>query len=406
MRSGRLIIALLFIAFLGGCASRRCVSDADCDAMPHYCELVQPQPLIPDLSLVPPLDSIAFDPRTYCNLPEAEAQCLAAGNASLAKLLEGEAEALAAQPQEILHRRRSRECLQEVLQLQAAHERNRAAAAALQLHFRLAEAEGGAANIKLRLTEVAELLHDVQRLQAAGVDSTLSQATVEAQQTDLVHKQVDLEVTIEDMNHQLANLLGTEPPPGTRFWPTVDLKVDPTVPDLDTACHIALQQRADLAAIERASTCDLSAMRTMLRQSGVGLGVSPAKCLAMLHFFTKHRERDVREDQLATTLDDQRRTLGHDLARAISSIETRLAQIGLSQHRRELLQRQLERVEKKRQIDPAAGFEARKARLDVLAADQDVLHDVIEWKLATLKLRELQGDLAIQCGYATTVECE
>ena len=64
------------------------------------------------------------------------------------------------------------------------------------------------------------------------------------------------------------------------------------------------------------------------------------------------------------------------------------------------MQRQHERLLQKKQLDGAAIFEARKARLDVLAAEQDLLHDVIEWKLAVVKLREAQEELAIECGFS------
>jgi hypothetical protein len=41
-----------------------------------------------------------------------------------------------------------------------------------------------------------------------------------------------------------------------------------------------------------------------------------------------------------------------------------------------------------------------KARLEVLAVEQDLLHDVIEWKLAVARLKAAQGLLAVECGYA------
>src|SRR4029079_18267385 len=81
--------------------------------------------------------------RNYCNLPEKEAQCLAAMNAPNARLLEQEADAVPAQPTGH-HRRDSSAATEETLQLQAAHERNRNASAALQLLYRIAAPEKGA----------------------------------------------------------------------------------------------------------------------------------------------------------------------------------------------------------------------------------------------------------------------
>ena len=372
------------------------------------CQVVSRQAIVPDVSAVAPRSTVSFSDRQYCNLPECDAQCLAATHAVLANLLEQEAEALVTQPHGLHCSRNSQQCLQQVLWLQAAHERNRAAAAALQIFLRLAEAEAGSDNLRLRLQEVDQLLSDVQRLHAAGVESALSRPTVEAQQLELVHKQIDLEATIEELNQQLVTLIGAEPPPESRLWPAADLKVDPAVPSVETAQSIALQQRADLAAARTAADCDLNSMRAILGQTSPGLGLSPpgSKALLMLHFLAKQREGDLRSEQLQAAADEQERTIRHDVARAVTTMEARLAQIGLSRQRLEALQRQVERLHQKRQVDAKAFFEGRQAKLEVLAAEQDLLHDVIEWKIAVVKLRELQGELAIDCGFTAAIDCE
>jgi len=396
----RWLLGLLLLAALAaaGCASRRCCTQTGCrHAVVLDCQRVQPQAISPDVSAVSPRSSAEFDESLYCNLPERDAQCLAGTTAPLAKLLEQEADALACQSQG-LHQSRS-QCTQRILYLQATHERNRNAAAALQLFLRLTEAEAGAANVRERLAEVGRLLADVQRLQAAGIESTLSQSSVEAQQLALIHKQVDLEATIEDLNHQLVNLLGVEPL-DSRLWPAADLKVDVAVPSVAEAQQLALRQRCDLAALREAACCDVEVMRTLLGQANGGLGLSPScQALAALHLLARQCEGDIRSEQLTAAADEQARTLSNDVARAVATIEARLVQIGLSRRRLEALEAQHARLEKKREIEAAAVFEARKARLDVLAGEQDLLHDVIEWKLAVVHLRELQEELARECGF-------
>jgi hypothetical protein len=393
---GSLLLAALSAA---GCASRRCCTQANCRGpVVLDCQQVQRQAISPDVSAIPPRSSVTFEEPLYCNLLERDAQCLAATTAPLAKLLEQEADALACQPHGLHHS--NSQCTQRILYLQAAHERNRNAAAALQLFLRLTEAEAGAANLRERLEEVGRLLADVERLQAAGVESTLSKSSVEAQQLELIHKQVDLEATIEDLNHQLVNLLGIEPL-DSRLWPAADLKVDAAVPSVDEAQQLALRQRCDLAALRLAACCDVEVMRTLLGQANAGLGLSPScQALAALHLLANQCEGDIRSEQLSATAAEQERTLSIDVARAIATIEARLMQIGLSRRRLEALEAQHARLEKKREIEATAAFEARKARLDVLAGEQDLLHDVIEWKLAVVRLRELQGELARECGFA------
>src|SRR3954452_20667170 len=78
-----------------GCAWRQCCPGMPCAGPATLdCQEVERQTITPDVSAVPPRSSVTFDQRRYCHLPECEAQCLAASNAPLARLLEQEAEAL------------------------------------------------------------------------------------------------------------------------------------------------------------------------------------------------------------------------------------------------------------------------------------------------------------------------
>ncbi len=407
-------IGLLLLATLlaDGCATCRDCVDC-CREAPATldCHVVTRGSLAPDLTAIPPRSNLLFndDARTYCNLPEVKAQCLAATNAALARSLEQEAAALAAQPRGLHHKTDSTERNRAILHLQATHERNRAAASAMQLYLRLAEAEGGAANARLRALELNRLMTDIERLQAAGVQAAVSLTTTQSQNTELLHKQVELEVNIEQLNHQLVVLLGAEPPPDTRLWPDADLAVENDIPHTGEALEIALRQRTDLCAMRLAAGGDsLDMARAMLSQSGTGLGLTLGPCalIAALHPRAGKEEAAIRQQQMYEAIAEQERILAHDIAQAVATLEARVVQIGLSRHRVELLQQQHERMEKKKQIDPAAGFETRKAKLDLLAAEQDLLHDVIEWKLAVVRLKELQGELAIECGFLAALDCK
>jgi outer membrane protein TolC len=220
-----------------------------------------------------------------------------------------------------------------VLRLQAAHERNRAASAVLVALLRLAEAEGGAANLRLRVGEVSQTLEDVRRLQMAGLPAPLTQAEALAQQLELSHKLAELELTIEQLNRQLVQLLGAEPPPGAWLWAAVDLRVIPSVPQADEAQNIALMQRADLAALRRASGASgresLALAPALLGQANAGLGLGSSRCslLALLHLRARADETSIRQEQLSAALADQERSVRREVAEALATLETRLTQI-------------------------------------------------------------------------------
>lgn len=408
------LLALLFaLSLAGGCAvGGRCETCAPCPApLILQCRPVARGEIAVGLANVPARDAFAFnDQLPYCAVSELDAQCLAATNASLARSLEQEAAAIGAQNKGG-HHGPDVAAQQQILYLQATHERNRAAAHAMQLYLRLAEAEGGVHNARHRSLEVNQMVSDVQRLQAAGLQPPVSLSTVQAQQLELVHKQVDLEALIDQLNHQLVKLLGAEPPPFTRLWPEADLTVNPAIPPVAESQQIALAQRADLCALRVAASVNdpknLDISRALLAQSGVGLGLAMNPCaslLAVFHHKARREEAGIRQAQLASTLADQERQARHDVAEAISTLQARVVQIGLSRRRLELLENQHQRLEKSRPVEVGAGFEAHKARIDALAGQQDLLHDVVEWKLALLKLQEAQGALAIQCGFTAALQ--
>src|SRR5437016_2844346 len=147
---------LLLAELAAGCAARQCQPEPSPLSAPVLldCRETVRTALVPDVALVAGRESLpATEPvPRYCNLTEREAQCLAATSAPYARLLEQEAEAVAAQHGR--HGTGGGQATQDVLLLQATHERNRAASASLQALLRLAEAEAGGANLRRRLDEV------------------------------------------------------------------------------------------------------------------------------------------------------------------------------------------------------------------------------------------------------------
>jgi hypothetical protein len=386
----------------GGCARNRACCQPSCPpaSVQLDCQQVERKPLVVDLSR---LDNRPRPPAThpYCNLTERDAQCLAAVNAPNARLLEHEADAVAVQPVGH-HRADGNQATEESLRLQAVHERNRNASAAVQLLLKIAEAENGADSVRRQINEAKDTLADLRRLQIAGLDLPLSVPQTEGQHLEAEHKLADIELTLDLLNEQLTMLLGGELPAGARHWPDVNLQVDPAVPPLEEAQGIALAQRADLAALRvAAGGGSTAAMRAVLGLSGAGLGVSSGACglCSVIHFRAAADEAAARGDQLQSAISDKQRSIRHEVAQAIATIDARLNQVVISQRRVESLRQHVDNLRQTSGNVAGASFEVRRARVAVLSAEQDVFHDVIEWKIAVVKLREAQGQLAIDCGY-------
>ena len=403
MRACWHIAVMLLLGMLaGGCAKDRACCESGCYTPPTVldCQPVERRPLLADLSLLanrpqPP------GPHAYCNLTEHDAQCRAALHAPNARLLELEADAIAAQAGGH-HRSADASTTERALRLQAIHERNRNASAAAQLLLRIAAAENGADSLRRQLTEAEQTLADLKRLQIAGLPQPLSVPQTEAQRYEVEHKLGEVELTIDQLNSQLAMLLGGELPPGSRFWPDVNLQVDPAVPPLEEVQSLAVAQRADLAALRvgTSSGGSATAARALLGQTaGLGLSLSSCQLLSLLHFRAAADEAATRSDQLHSSLADKQQSVRNEVAQAILQIDARLNQIATSRQRVDSLRQHQENLQRSAADMANASFEIRRARLAVLAAEQDVFSDVIEWKVAAVKLREAEGALAVECGY-------
>jgi hypothetical protein len=336
----------------------------------------------------------------YCNLPEKEAQCLAAMYSPQARLLEQEART---QEAAVSHHK-SGSITAEALRLQAVHERNRNASAALQLLYRIAGTETAADNTRRQLNEVRATLVDLGRLERAGMEVPLSVSETEANQADVLHKIGELELAIDLLNEQLANLMGVDLAPGSRFWPDIRLEVDPAVPALEEAQMTALAQRADLAALR----LGWLGLPEGLSQLGSAKPKHP-----LLHPRAKHEQEAIRQEQTDSAVADKERSIRHEVAQAVATLQARLNQIALAEQRLELLREHREAMRKKQESGvrnqesaerPTTAFDLRKATLAVLAAEQDLFHDVIEWKVAVAKLKEAEGELAIECGYTAVFD--
>jgi outer membrane protein TolC len=248
------------------------------------------------------------------------------------------------------------------------------------------------------------------------LDLPLSPPEIEAQRAEVEHKLGELELTIDALNEQLANLLGVELAPGTRFWPDIGLQVDPNVPVVEEVQMTALAQRADLAALRvAAGSGGVESMRTMLGQTGAGLGLATGGCklLSLLHFRATGDEAAIREEQLQGAVADKERAIRNEVAQAVATIQARLNLIVIAQQRlehtrdhREAVRRKMEAplVSGSADVRPTTAFDVRKATLTALVAQQDLFQDVIEWKVAVAKLKEAEGELAIECGYLDVFE--
>lgn len=401
----RLLAIALALAALGGCASRNHCNTSLADSTRVFdCRPTNRESLRPDVSAVlgtdtaPPIAAKA----KFCALAEHSVQCLAAASSTTANLLVQEADAQTiGRPAHSY----SSELTSQILRLEAIHRRNAAAAAALETFLRLAEAEGGADNLERREQVIQSMLVNIGHLHERGMLSPVSKSDVESQRIELEHRRAELRSTIQRLNSQLKDLLGVAIADDTRFWPEARLTVTIAKPEPGHAVAVALANRADLAAARLAAKTSgpegvLAARAVIQLTSGLALPPPTSGLARLTQVHSARLEEPFRSRQMAELLTDRDRAAKNETRQAVSVVETRLVQIGLTNRRLELAKERLKSSEQQQRISADVPLNVQHARLDVLAVEQDLLHDVIEWKLAVAKLKEAQGLLAVECGYA------
>jgi hypothetical protein len=343
----------------------------------------------------------------YLKCRAEDCKCGAAAHAAVAALLDVERELAATGAQEHCGKKSCAAALAvDLLRLRARDERNRAAALALEAFYRLLDAETARDALSDSLAEVRRSLDHFAQLKSRGLHLDTDDRPLRQQQRDLLERQVELESSVVHVTGQLKLLLGIDPCDRSPIWPEADLTVAVQAIDADTAVSVGLSKRADLTIL-RLLVCKLDvetlpAARRALQQVDMSLGSQGAQLQAvalLLHPAESQGEVEARCRQLQRLLDERQRMAAEQILTAVTTVHAQLRQVALSKDTRDQCRLRLDQLAEKRSAGPANPSELSTARLEAIHANRDLVHQIIEWKIAQVKLKEAQGWLAVECGY-------
>jgi len=299
-----------------------------------------------------------------------------------------------------------------VLAFGAQEDRNRAAAAALEAFYLLAEAEFGSDMTRQALEESQRAIDHFKQLREQGFEVHIDGGLLRRQHLALLDRRVELQTSIRQLNGRLGQLLGLDADDGTPLWPAADLTVDVEPINVEQAVDEGMAHRADVGVIvmlRRRLTKDSLAgvRRALARVDGLIGGPFPAGAplgvLKILRTLCGDGDDDcelaMRRAQLDRLLVARSEAATAEIRQAVHQIDDRLKRTALA---RDMLidhERELKRVTDKHEATDASTFEVSAAQLNVLRARSELVHQVVAWKIAKMKLRQAQGLLAVDCGY-------
>ena len=397
-------LGLALVVAASGCRTARPDPSPSPPPGPTLVEAARVLPT-PDLTALPAVvltAAVVSEPVAYVGLTADECRRSACVQASLARGLLAAADGNAA-PNRFSPKQLAVDGLRRTVAGELAREaRNRAAGGALDLYYRLQEAELLTDVLAKSLAEIDALVRAADTLAAGGFSEAPEAFTLRKTQLDLRAEQVNLRAGIRRLNTELKPLLGLADA-GPNLLPGDGFRVTPDQLDAPAAVAHALAGRGDLRAV-RALQAGLDRQTVdAVRQAIAGLLpplgaiTAAANTLApgvqkLLPFLAKTDVDKVRR-QLQLFQEDREREVAKDVVEAVDDYHTQRDRLAVSRRRVEVESRRVAELVVRRDNGVPVETELRKARLGVLAAEREQLKDAFAWKRADVTVRKLLGVL-------------
>jgi predicted secreted protein len=414
IRDLRLVTIVLCGAMLTGCrcASQHCVPSTAKLACPA--ERTLATATTPDISAVEAVvERLPSPDEEYRLLDEHTCQCTAAGNAYLANMLRLE-QHLATMFAECESARTSRNLTlqRNLLALYAADKRGLAASNAMLAFYYLNELETAIPYLDRVIEETSDAQQRAAKLTGQDLAPTLDPTDFERQLLELRDRRAELDLRRLELNGQLQRQLGCTLATDDFFWPQVSPVVEAEPVDVDAAVAVGLATRQDLRMI-RLVICNLEREKLTVVQAFLG-AVDGALGTATVQDGTLHRLRciacsdnevPVRCRQLKILLDDAERAATVAIRLAAFEVKAHYERIVIAQQKVDSWRARVDRLTAKRAVEDTTVFEISAAQNELYQAEIDVVHHVTQLRLARLALRQAQGLLPGECGYAPVICC-
>ncbi|MFO0849652.1 MAG: hypothetical protein U0871_14020 [Gemmataceae bacterium] len=290
----------------------------------------------------------------------------------------------------------------------AAEARNRTAGAALELYYKLLEVELLTDLLVTTAAEVDDLVRTGETLQGRGFQESPEFFTLRRQQVETRAEAARLRQGGRRLNAELKALIGTGGEPAS-LLPTDHIRVPSDSFDVEKAVQLGLASRPDLRLL-RDLDAGLNA-RTVdaVRQAVIGLVPALKAVTTAARVLAPGLLPHLAEPKVESTHRMLRELLAERTAEAEKDIRTAADEwasqqelVGVARRRQAVEAARVHELAARRKSGAAVEAEYRRAKLDALKADAEVIREAVKWKLADVKVRQAMG---ILCGDGTADSC-
>ncbi|WP_406699602.1 hypothetical protein V5E97_12140 [Singulisphaera sp. Ch08] len=420
--------AMLLLLVASGCAHLQGDRSGCCGPLPGDAPALTIPPVVERGTISPDLSQLAsFETlenalsqergavSTYRALSARDCQCLAARSSSVGNLLDQRANGCLEQARGTgpLRDEVNRTTLvhEGMLRDAALEARNRSAGAALELFFKLAEAEGRLDVLKQSLVEIEETLASGERMKAKGMQLGDDFEILRRQRVATLNSNIELDLAIERLNTELQHQLKLGPTGERwRIWPVVEESVIADPIDVTAAVTLGWEHRADLALLRRLGQSldreNAPLIRGVLGQIHALLELSSqdeltaGKVLLSLFKRPQASDREVQElcRQLQAYRIERELAVAEEIRQDVMVVAARLRQVAVAREEVDGWDRRLDELKAKSERGISTFPERTTVQLRRFEAQGALIERVMAWHIARVHLAEHQGILSEGCG--------
>lgn len=349
----------------------------------------------------PPLGSPPPPPANYYHLTAEDCRRQACANSSLANLL-----AASAAPQRGVCADNGTRAMTDMIRATTAgylaeEIRNRTAGGALTAYYKLLELELTSDVLAATLVELDDLLIVNEKLADNGFKPADDAHELKKQRLELLSTQAKLRSGIQQLNGELKAVLAIDPGTAGLLLPADQVRVVPDPLDVELAVQLGLTLRPELNLLRTlANVADPRAVNA-IRKALVGLAPPLAAVLSAtaetLPLLTPWVRGAAKADavalrqQVLSLLADRERVAVKEIRAAADDWTTARQLAGLARSRFEMAQGRVDEYEKRARAGQSVESERRRARLDALQAEGELVSEIAKWKAADVTARQAIG---------------
>ncbi len=364
--------------------------------------------ILPDLSALGLYESVDLTrggktaPSQYGALDAQRCQCLAAANSFLGNAYDSQRQLLDGSTTRSCSRQKAEALQRELLAFRAIGQRNESAAQALEMFFLLAEAESNHNLLGDSLLQTDVAINHLQRLKAQGLQITADESALRRRKTETLDRLVQLQLSIRRLNGQLRQLLGFDVNDPTPLWPLTDLHVVVAGVDVEAAVREGLAMRSDIGMLSMmCEVLDEDTLPVVSAATALSTGISPTASTSRVRLCKSGSSAELHHSSQQThaSLRERERAAAGEIRLAAHTVQSHLRRMALANTTLQNWQRRLDQLQQQRTVDQATPFDVSTAKLAANEAQSELVHQVVAWEIARVKLREAQGMLAYECGW-------